>query len=159
MIRPPGRRHTFHSPIPRPATKQTVCSLASYRPCIDYPHQCKDPHGTMGLSSDPQQEKTDLEHPDGRIATWGVMTLTNFSRYGIGVKDSGEAPFFLSVGLTSLVRPNLKIAAAWRLAIIVWICIPTYLCEHPSLQGLTCRGLCVCSLPHIVPQKVLRYVP
>lgn len=68
-------------------------------PCIDFPHQCKDPHGTMGLSSDPQQDKTDLEHPDGRIATWGVVTLTNFSRHGIGVKGSGKAPFFLSVGL------------------------------------------------------------
>ena len=39
-------------------------------PCIDYPTQCQDPNGDMGPATSQMQHITDLEHPDGKIATW-----------------------------------------------------------------------------------------
>ena len=60
----------------------------------------------MGLSSDPQQDMTDLEHPDGRIATFGVVTLTNFSRHGIGLSLFLSLSLSLSLSLVSGPGPG-----------------------------------------------------
>ena len=60
----------------------------------------------MGPSSDPMQHITDLEHPDGKIATFAVNMLANFSRHGVGHKGSGQ-PFFLSAGLHKPHLPHI----------------------------------------------------
>lgn len=39
----------------------------------------------------------DDDHPDGRIAAWGVRTLQAFAQSGVGA--SGSKPFFLAVGV------------------------------------------------------------
>ena len=57
-------------------------------------------------SSSPLQHITDLEHPDGKIATFGVETISNFSRTGVGVKGAGK-PFFLGVGLHKPHLPHI----------------------------------------------------
>eukprot|EP01051_Picozoa_sp_SAG22_P002873 SAG22_NODE_133_length_18379_cov_34.571937_6_plen_205_part_00 len=49
---------------------------------------------------------TDDEHPDGRIATWAVETLTDFARRGAGVKGA-DRPFFLGVGLHKPHLPHI----------------------------------------------------
>ena len=43
-------------------------------------------------------EMTDAEHPDGRIARWGVRMIANFSR-AHAARGGDVAPFFLGVGL------------------------------------------------------------
>ena len=57
-------------------------------------------------SSSPLQHITDLEHPDGKIATFGVETISNFSRTGVGAKGAGK-PFFLGVGLHKPHLPHI----------------------------------------------------
>ena len=57
-------------------------------------------------SSKPLQHITDLEHPDGKIASWGVDTIANFSRAKIGMGGANK-PFFLGVGLHKPHLPHI----------------------------------------------------
>ena len=60
------------------------------------------------------------------------------------------------------MRASLS-AAAWRLAVFGFVnsraCVHAPNCELPSLHVLTCRRMCACSLPHIVPQKYFDMYP
>ena len=55
-------------------------------------------------SSKALQHITDLEHPDGKIATWGVETIGNFTRAKIGMGGANK-PFFLGVVQKRLSGP------------------------------------------------------
>ena len=57
--------------------------------------------GTMGPATMANQHLTDLEHPDGKIASFGAETISSWARSGTGVKGAGK-PFFLAVGSASL---------------------------------------------------------
>ena len=57
-------------------------------------------------SSKALQHITDLEHPDGKIASWGVDTIANFTRAKIGTGGANK-PFFLGVGLHKPHLPHI----------------------------------------------------
>ena len=86
---------------------------------------------TSGPSS-AESDLTDEQIPDGKIASWGVETLSQFGREGIGRKGANK-PFFLAVGIHK-VTTSLWFARA--------ILLPLSLIALSGARSPTCRTLC-----------------
>ena len=77
------------------------CVQTAVLPCVQKggPAVKPDLWGHWGNVTAAQlNEMTDAEHPDGRIARWGVRMIANFSR-AHAARGGDVAPFFLGVGL------------------------------------------------------------